>query len=140
MNGITNSGWRLVYTEEPNLVQQGDREVNKRFDLTFSLGFSLSTEDGRVRDVIPGSPAAAGGLAPASILVAVNDRRWTPEILRQALAVARDDDEPIRLLVENSEFFSEVLIDYHDGERYPHLERNDAEPDLLSEILAPRLR
>ena len=140
LDGITNSGWRLVYTEEPNLVQQGEREVYKRFDLTFSLGFSLSTEDGRVRDVIPGSPAAAGGLAPASILVAVNDRRWTPEILRQALAVARDDDEPIRLLVENSEFFSEVLIDYHDGERYPHLERNDAEPDLLSEILAPRLR
>ena len=140
LDGITNSGWRLVYTEEPNLVQQGDREVNKRFDLSFSLGFSLSTEDGRVRDVIPGSPAAAGGLAPASILVAVNDRRWTPEILRQALAVARDDDEPIRLLVENSEFFSEVLIDYHDGERYPHLERNDAEPDLLSDILAPRLR
>lgn len=140
LDGITNSGWRLVYTEEPNLVQQGDREVNKRFDLTFSLGFSLSTEDGRVRDVIPGSPAAAGGLAPASILVAVNDRRWTPEILRQAIAVARDDDDPIRLLVENSEFFSEVLIDYHDGERNPHLERNDAEPDLLSEILAPRRR
>ena len=139
LNGITNSGWSLVYTEEPNLVQQGRQEVREELNLSFSLGFSVSTKDNRVLDVLPGSPAAAGGLAPASILVAVNGRRWTPEILQHAVANARETDESIRLLVENAEFFSEVLIDYHDGARHPHLERNDRKLDLLSEILAPRV-
>jgi hypothetical protein len=37
------------------------------------------------------------------------------------------------LLVENEEYFHNYRIDYHSGERYPHLERN-AKSDLLSEI------
>ncbi len=140
LNGITNSGWRLVYTEEPNLNQQGRQEINEELNLSYSLGFSVSTKDNRILDVLPGSPAAAGRLPPASTLIAVNGRRWTPEILQQAMADARDTDVPIRLLVENTEFFSEILIDYHGGERHPHLERNDRKRDLLSEILAPRIR
>ena len=140
MNGIKNSGWRLVYTEEPNLVQQGRQEVREELDLSFSLGFSVSTKDNRILDVLPGSPAAAGDLAPASILIAVNGRRWTPEILQRAITDAQETAEPIRLLAENTEFFSEILVDYHGGERHPHLERNDRKPDLLSKILAPRVR
>ncbi len=46
--------------------------------------------------------------------------------------------EPIRLLVENSDFFREVGLDYNGGERYPHLERVEEDPDLLTPILAPR--
>ncbi len=139
LNGITNSGWRLVYTAEPNLAQQGRQETRELLNLSYSLGFSVSTKDNRVLDVLPGSTAAAGGLPPASILVAVNGRRWTPEILQQAIADAQQTDEPIRLLVENAEFFSEILVDYHAGKKYPHLERNDRKRDLLSKILAPRL-
>jgi hypothetical protein len=37
------------------------------------------------------------------------------------------------LLVENEEYFHNYRIDYHSGERYPHLERN-GKSDLLSEI------
>ncbi|MCH8895115.1 MAG: hypothetical protein IH927_02520, partial [Proteobacteria bacterium] len=139
LNGITNSGWRLVYTGEPNLAQQDREETRELLNLSFSLGFSVSTKDNRVLDVLPGSPAAAGGLPAASTLVAVNGRRWTPEILQQAIVHSQNTDEPIRLLIENAEFFSEVLVDYHAGEKYPHLERNDRKRDLLSKILAPRL-
>ncbi|MCZ6762091.1 MAG: M61 family peptidase [Gammaproteobacteria bacterium] len=139
LNGITNSGWRLVYTGEPNLAQQDREETRELLNLSFSLGFSVSTKDNRVLDVLPGSPAAAGGLPAASTLVAVNGRRWTPEILQQAIVDAQQANEPIRLLVENAEFFSEVLVDYHAGKRHPHLERNDRNHDLLSKILAPRL-
>ncbi|MCU1313333.1 MAG: hypothetical protein JWM54_1090, partial [Acidobacteriaceae bacterium] len=28
-------------------------------------------------------------------------------------------------------------VDYHDGERYPALERDSSTPDLLSDILKP---
>ncbi len=140
LNGITNSGWRLVYTAEPNLVQQGRQETGELLNLSYSLGFFVSTKDNRILDVLPGSPAAAGGLPPSSTLVAVNGRRWTPEILQQAVIDSQNTDEPIRLLIENAEFFSEVLVDYHAGEKYPHLERNDRKRDLLQKILAPRVR
>jgi hypothetical protein len=29
-----------------------------------------------------------------------------------------------------------ISLDYHDGERYPHLVRDPAKPDLLGEIIA----
>ena len=29
-------------------------------------------------------------------------------------------------------------VSYHDGERYPHLERGASKPDLLTAILAPK--
>jgi predicted metalloprotease with PDZ domain len=138
LGGIDDAGWRLVYTEEPNLVQTDYEETGDNFDLLFSLGIQISTEDGRIRDVLPGSPAAAAEIAPGSKLIAVNGRRWSSELLQRAIREAATDNEPIRLLVENSEFFREVDLDYGGGERYPHLERVEERPDLLTAILAPR--
>jgi hypothetical protein len=94
------------------------------------LGSENSDEVG---DVIAGSPVAQAGIAPGTRLVAVNGRRWTPEILREAIRRAKGGSEPIELLVENEEYFHSYRIDSHGGERYPHLERN-GNPDLLSEI------
>ncbi len=47
-------------------------------------------------------------------------------------------DEPSRLIVENSEFYREVKLDYDGGGRYPHLERVEQHADLLTPILAPQ--
>jgi len=88
--------------------------------------------------VLPGSPAATADIAPGSKLIAVNGRRWSSELLQRAIVEAAADNEPIRLLVENSEFFREVDLDYDGGERYPHLERVEDRADLLTPILAPR--
>ena len=136
--GIDKAGWKLVYTQEPNLVQEDHDEIGESLDLSFSLGIQVSTEDGRIGDVLPGSPAAAAEIAPGSVLIAVNGRRWSSEVLRRAIGEAATNGEPIRLLVENSEFFHEAALDYEGGERYPHLERVEGREDLLSQILAPR--
>ncbi|MCH8083958.1 MAG: M61 family peptidase [Myxococcales bacterium] len=138
LGGIDNAGWKLVYTEEPNLLQKDYDETGEELDLRFSLGLILGAENGRLLDVLPGSPAAISELAPGSKLVAVNGRRWSSELLHRAIHEAAQSDEPIRLLVENSEFFREVVLDYHGGERYPHLERIAERADLLTPILAPR--
>ncbi|HEY5657671.1 MAG TPA: M61 family peptidase [Myxococcota bacterium] len=142
VGGITNAGWRLVYDEEPNLLQKDFEETFKMLDLRFSLGLLIGTGEGpahgRVLDVLPGSPAAAPDIPPGSTLVAVNGRRWSPEILRRAITEARTSKQPIRLLIENADFFREVSVDYRGGERYPHLERVESEPDLLAGILAAR--
>ena len=39
--------------------------------------------------------------------------------------------------MEDGEFYRTFRIDYHDGEKYPQLVRDEAKPDLLSAIAAP---
>ncbi len=69
--------------------------------------------------------------------VAVNRRQWSPDVLRDALRAARSSTEPIQLLVENADYYTTVAVDYHGGDRQPHLERDPSRPDLLSEISKP---
>jgi hypothetical protein len=38
------------------------------------------------------------------------------------------------LLVENTDYYKTFKLDYHGGERYPHLVRDEAKPDLLTDI------
>ncbi len=103
-------------------------------DVRFAIGISLR-DDGSIPDIVPGSPAAAAGLSPGMKLVAVNGRRWSAHILRDA--IRKSKSRPIELLVENGDFFKTVRLDYSGPERYPHLERDAARPDLLSPILRP---
>jgi len=42
------------------------------------------------------------------------------------------------LLVENNEYFKTCKIDYHEGEKYPYLQRDESKPDLLTQILKPK--
>jgi predicted metalloprotease with PDZ domain len=110
--------------------------AHKFTDLSFSLGLLLKS-DGYVTDVLPGSSADKAGIGPAMKLVAVNGRAWTPEILRGAVSSASTNREPLELLVENSDYFKTCKLNYHDGEKYPYLERSANKPDLLAEILKP---
>ena len=73
--------------------------------------------------MIPGSAAYAAGVGPGIKLVAVNGRRWSKEVLREALRATKATDAPLELLLENRDFFKTYSIDYHGGEQYPHLER-----------------
>lgn len=134
LGGIVEAGWRLVYTDViPDLLKSTE-EVRKIVDLSSSLGVVLN-EDGTIDDVVPGLPAAMAGLAPGMKLIAVNGRKWSKEVVRSAIKAAKTATEPLDLLVENGEFFKSYPVDYHGGERYPHLERDSARPDLLTGIL-----
>jgi len=68
-------------------------------------------------------------------LVAVNGRRFSPEILRDAVKATKTSNSPIELLVENTDYYKTYKIDYHGGEKYPHLVRDESKPDLLTDIL-----
>ncbi|HSS45571.1 MAG TPA: PDZ domain-containing protein, partial [Thermoanaerobaculia bacterium] len=136
LNGILESGWKLVYTETVSGMQRAAEEANKSEDESFSIGFTVG-QDGTIPDVIPDSPAARAGVAPGMKLVAVNGRRWDrdSQVLRDAVRASRT--QPIELLVENGEFFRSCRLDYSGGPQYPHLERDPSKPDLLSLIVAP---
>jgi predicted metalloprotease with PDZ domain len=138
LGGIEGSGWHLTYTNRLPDFFRNRESAHKLTDLSFSLGLSIK-EDGSIEDVIPGSPADKAELSPEMKLVAVNGRRWRADLLRTAVESARTNTAPIELLVENNEYFKTCNVDYHDGEKYPALERDPDKPDLLTEILKPRI-
>jgi predicted metalloprotease with PDZ domain len=137
MGGIENGGWKLSYVDSPTDLQTADQNFFKHTDLNDSLGISISNKEETVVDVIPGSPADKAGIAPGAQVVAVNGRRFTPELLRSAIKAAKGSSTPIELLVESDDFFKTAKLDYHNGEKYPRLERDPSKPDVLSEIAKP---
>jgi len=136
LGGIEGGGWKLVYNDKPNLFTQAEEKLAKFGDFSYSLGFTAS-EEGKLDDVIVGSPAYRSGLGPGMKLVAVNGRKWSPPVLREALKSAPGSGQPIELLVENAQFFKTYSVVYHDGEKNPHLERVSERPDILGDILKP---
>ena len=50
---------------------------------------------------------------------------------------AEKSKEPIKLLLKRGDEFVTVILDYHGGMRYPHLERVEGTPARLDAILAP---
>ena len=50
---------------------------------------------------------------------------------------AQGSEAAIELLVENAQFIRTYSVNYHDGEKNPHLERVTEQPDILGEILKP---
>ena len=94
-------------------------------------------EHGRVSDVIPGSPAGKAGLVPGSTLIGVNGRRFSQRVLRNAIRDSKTASGPMQLVFSAEEFVNVVSFDYHDGARYPHLERVATVPDWLGELGKP---
>jgi predicted metalloprotease with PDZ domain len=139
LGGIERDGWKLMYNDQPNAFTKALEKLAKFADFSYSLGFIVA-EDGKLDDVIVGSPAYQSGLGPGMKLVAVNGRKWTPPVLRAALKAAQGTAAPIELLVENAQFFQTYSVSYHEGEKNPHLERVPAQPDLLNLVISPLTR
>jgi predicted metalloprotease with PDZ domain len=108
----------------------------KQVDAWFSAGMMVS-ETGNIGDIRMDSPAFQAGLGPGTKLVAVNGHAFTGDVLKQAIRGAKGKTEPIELIVSNDDEFRTVRLDYHDGEKYPRLERVQGTTDLLDEILKP---
>jgi predicted metalloprotease with PDZ domain len=132
LGGIQNGGWKLVYTAARSDYFKALEGENKLADFAFSIGLVVK-EDGTVIDAAMGRPAQKAGVAPATKLIAVNNRQFTSTVLREAIQAAG----PLELLVKDGEYYGVHKVEYRGGERYPHLERVAGQPDLLSQVIAP---
>jgi predicted metalloprotease with PDZ domain len=133
LSGIEGSGWKLVYDETQSEMERGAEGSYHFVDAAFSVGLHLR-EDGTITDTVEGMPAALAGIGPGMKLIAVNGRQYSPEVLRAALKAGKGGTAPLELLVENTDYYKSYKLDYHGGERYPHLVRDNSKPDLLTEI------
>lgn len=140
VGGIEASGWRLVYKDKPNeMAKNGGRGGRDRgtADFLYSLGFTVNKES-EFGDVRWDSPAFKAGIGAGMTLVAVDDREYTKELLEDAIKAAKDSKAPIKLTVKDFDRYRTIDVDYHEGLRYPHLERIEGKPDYLTPIFTAR--
>ncbi len=133
--GVEGSGWKLVYDENRSeLVKAEEDAAKENINAAYSIGLWLR-DDGHITDTIEGMPAAKAGIGPGMAVIAVNGKKFSVDVLHDALRATRNSSEPLELLVENTDYYKVLKIDYHGGEKFPHLVRDESKPDLLSDII-----
>jgi predicted metalloprotease with PDZ domain len=138
LDGLTRSGWRLVYTDATNeYIKNGDGE---RVEAIYSIGVQVRARDGVVNDATIDSPAGKAGIGPGMQILAVNGLRYSADVLRNAIKESKTGSGPMTIEFQNDDVVKTVSLDYHGGAREPHLERDAAKSDMLAQILAARAK
>ncbi|QNB00874.1 M61 family metallopeptidase [Massilia sp. Se16.2.3] len=133
LDGLARAGWKLVYTDTPTDTIKAAEERSKSADFSYSLGFSVRA-DGGISNVVWDGVGFRAGLAGNATIVAVNSKVYKPEVLKAAVKAAKGGKAPIELLVKKGNTLRTIALDYHDGLRYPRLERIPGTPDRLEAI------
>ena len=141
LNGIDGSGWKLVYTDKES---DYEKQYNSQpepprhlYNFTWSIGLTMA-DKGLINDVNWNGAAFKAGVSSGATLVAVNGQDYSSDVLKSAIAAAKDSQSPIQLLLNYQGGFRTVSVDYHGGLQYPHLVRVEGTPDYLSQIIAAR--
>ena len=134
---IARAGYKLTYDDKPNKFAAARAALFHQIYSWFDVGVSLSSK-GEVNDVREDSPAWVAGLAPGMEIVSIDDRAFDGDLWTAAITSAKGGTEPIHLRIKQSGWYSRIDLVYHDGLKYPHLERIPGTPDMLSQIMKPR--
>ncbi|HSI35025.1 MAG TPA: hypothetical protein VK986_15710, partial [Tepidisphaeraceae bacterium] len=140
--GLAASGLRVVFKEKPTDDAKAAMTTGRNaggLSLRYSLGLDAN-KDAVVTDVLPNSPADRAGLAPGMKLIALNDRRYSHDLLKNTLDTPSTEKRTLTLQVDSNAHLKTLSLDYQGGPRHPHLERDPAHPgpDLLADILKPK--
>jgi predicted metalloprotease with PDZ domain len=140
LDGFQRGGYKLVYTDTPSDYQSVTEDQTKKIDLLNSIGIMVDEKDskGTLTQVIWDSAAFKAKLTEGAQILAINGVAYDSDVLKDAIRAAKGKQEPIQLIVKLGDRFMVANVDYHDGLRYPHLQRDGAEPSSLDAILKPR--
>lgn len=121
-------GYRILYSPKPT-------NYDSDSSLT-SLGMKIAG-NGEINTIVPGSPADQAGLYEGMKIIGINQRKYNPNRLRDAIA-----DSPVKrnieLLILKGDYFETINIPYDDGPKYIDIVRNQDKPDILKKIFAPK--
>lgn len=134
LGGILNSGWKLVYTDRPSSLHRVQQHQRHTADFRFSVGIILNKDD-KIDDAVVGSASYKAGIGPGMTLIAVNGHKYDSTVLYDAIKAAQTSTDPLEFLVRNGDYYRTFKVDYHEGNKYPHLERDPGKPDVLSDII-----
>jgi predicted metalloprotease with PDZ domain len=136
LDGLTRSGYRLVWLETPTDTFVQEEVANGATDLSYSVGMTV-TEKGSVRGMSWQGPAFRAGLSLGSQVTEVNGQSFTLDVMKAAVRGAAENT-PVVLVFKQDGVIHEAQIDYNGTLRYPHLQRIPGTRDRLSELLGPR--
>ncbi len=164
-NGLEQGGYKLVYLDHPappEADERGERAGRAAgsvrrpqatagvADSWYSLGLRAFAGLGGPRggaaaagpgatiyDVRFGSPADLAHLSPGETILAVNGHIFSSEALADAIHASKGTQTSIDLLVQHEGIIRTVSLPYHDGDKYPQLQRIEGTPDYLTEIAKP---
>jgi len=131
--GIQKAGWNVEFNDQP-LHLPGRHGMTSD---VYSVGLQLG-EDGAVEDAVVGSPAFDAGISSGMKVIGVNGRLYTNDVMQDAIKEAKSGSAPISLLVVDDDYYKTCMVNYHGGERYPHLVRDQTKPDYLDDLIKPR--
>jgi predicted metalloprotease with PDZ domain len=138
LDGLRRGGYRLVFSDTPSELLKAHDDQSKRVNLLFSIGVELDDKDGTVLEVLWDSAAFKAKVTESSVILAINGAAYNADVLKDAIRSAKTTKLPIELIVKTGDRFRVLTLDYHDGLRYPHLERDPSAPARLDDILAAR--
>ncbi len=137
---LARAGYKLVWNQMPNpYLTPDDLADRDGLNAWFSLGFNTDSKN-VVLDVREGSPAWDAGLVPKATILAIDGYAVDKGRLEYSLRTALHARAPIALLVQRANTYAVLSLNYHDGPRFPHLERIPGTADMLSAIAAPHAK
>ena len=135
LDGLAASGWAVAYDNLPNPFIEDVEATSASYDFMTSLGLRVDGE-GRVQDVLPGSPAALSRIGAGMRITRIGPGPWSLAALRDGLRLSQT--APIELQVTYGDVVRTLPVPWQGGLRIPHLRRDPSRPDLLSRVLAPQ--
>ncbi|HEY0085015.1 MAG TPA: PDZ domain-containing protein, partial [Allosphingosinicella sp.] len=106
-------------------------------DFVYSLGFGVDKE-AKLGSVLWGSPAFNVALRSGDEILAVGERAYSEEALKDAIVAAKDGRTPVRLTVKRGDAVKVYSIAYSGGLRYPRLVKVGKGVGPLDLLLRPR--
>ena len=98
----------------------------KAVSLAYSIGLT-ARDSGDIVDVHLDPPPTKPGSRPPPGSLPSTGASSAAAALRRAIADAAKDPAPITLIVKDGDYYKTCRIDYHEGEKYPHLVRDKIE-------------
>jgi len=139
LGGIDRGGYKLAWKEEPNAYDKARMAAGKYISLNHSLGLAIEN-DGKISGSRWDGPGFRAGIVTGMQILSVNGKGYDQDTIKAAITAAKGTDAPIELIVKRDDVVGTVQIVYHDGLRWPWLERAapGTAPVGLDKLLAPR--
>lgn len=137
LGGFTRSGYRLDYAETPNAAHAASMKASKTTDLSFSAGLVIDSE-GKITQVIWGSPAFRAGLVVGETILGVDGRTYSEGAMLERITAAKGGSNPIRLTLKRGEEVRDVPLSWNGGLRYPRLTKVGSGRGALDILLEPK--
>jgi predicted metalloprotease with PDZ domain len=138
LDGLRRGGYTLIFTDIENELSKASDEQQKHADLSYSIGMIVDDKDGTVTAVRWDSPAFKAKLTEGMQILAVDGIACGADVLKDAIKAATKTQTPIELIIKSGDRYRVAKIDYHEGLRYPHLERDASTPARFDDIVAAR--